>query len=150
MPFVLDEASYRIDKNSFPTAEEAEQRAGEAARILGRAVNVYELIGGELLFAFRVMPDGAVERENPLDDPMPGTEIKPASPAVLGSVLDQIDVLADDAELNGQLGLSTSLDHLHSRIEAGDHEGVKEIARKIKEEAPMFNLPEFETEPGRS
>ena len=64
--FVIDEASFRIDKTSFPTSDEAEKRAGEAARMLGRAINVYELVGGELPFAFRVMPDGTVETENPL------------------------------------------------------------------------------------
>lgn len=85
MPYyVLDESSYRTDKNTFPSPDEAKDRAEEAARILGRPVTVYELLNQALHFAFRVHPDGRVcER-----DPLPQHQaIEPTAPAVLGRVV---------------------------------------------------------------
>ena len=35
--YVLDESSYRIDKNTFPTADEAKDRAAEACGGVGVA-----------------------------------------------------------------------------------------------------------------
>lgn len=106
MPFVLDESSYRVDKTVFPTAEEAEQRAAEAARVLGRAINVYELLDQMLNFAFRVLPDGSVEEDNPLTDP--ATEnVAPTSPAVLGTVLDDV---AEVLEQRSSLDLAAEVD----------------------------------------
>lgn len=84
--FVLDESSYRIDKTNFPTREEAEQKAGEAARILGRAISVYTLINGELLLSFKVNPDGTVSYDDATHDPMKEETVDQPTTPILGDV----------------------------------------------------------------
>jgi len=135
--YVIDESSYRIDKTAFPTKEEAEQRAAEAARILGRAVNVYELLAGELHFAFRVLPDGNPDMNNPLDTDHSGDVIKTESPAVLGTaferVLAELDDLAEKLELQGNTDLSLQVDKAvaHAR-KTGNIDGASVLAAKLK------------------
>lgn len=129
--YVIDESSFRIDKTSFPTADEAKQRAGEAARILGRAINVYELLAGELHFAFRVMPDGGVEDENPLTAPEAGGyQIEPAAPVALGE-LEIFDGVAEALEAAGQLRLATQVD-IEAKRREGALAGVAAIAAQLK------------------
>jgi len=109
MYYVIDESSYRIDKTSFASSEEAESRAAEAAKILGRAINVYALQAGELNFAFRVMPDGTVEDVNPLTEPQAGGEqIEPTAPVALGAIFDEVSEALESA---GQLKLAAAVDH---------------------------------------
>ena len=112
MPYVLDESSFRIDKTVFPTDDEAKQRAGEAARILGRPISVYELNAGELHFAFRVMPDGETDEEQPTVDPQPGDTIEPSAPAVLGRTRHAImfDSVAQVLEDAGRPDLAAAID----------------------------------------
>ena len=115
MYYVIDESSFRIDKTSFPSAEEAEARAGEAARIVGRAVNVYALQAGELNFAFRVLPCGTVEETNPLTEPQAGgQEIEPAGPVALG-VFDRV---AEALETAGQVKLAAAVDQQATKVMA--------------------------------
>jgi hypothetical protein len=136
--YVIDESSYRIDKTSFPTKEEATQRAAEASRILGRAINVYELLSGELHFAFRVMPDGTTDSTNPLDPQVGGEEIKPASPAVLGSfgrTLAILDDLAETFEARGNVDLAVKIDKAaaHAR-KTGNFNAASILAARVKAE----------------
>lgn len=138
MSYVIDESSYRVDKTNYPTSEEAEQRASEAARILGRAVNVYELAAGELHFAFRVMPDGSTQKENPLTDTEPGSQVEPAGPVVMGSLeqaLADLDEAAEKVEQQGNLELATEIDRAaqHAR-ETGNVSGAAVLAAKLKAE----------------
>lgn len=115
--FVIDESSYRIDKTSFPTAEEAEQRAGEAARILNRAINVYELLEGELHFAFRVLPCGDVETEQPTVDPDTGDQIVQEYP-VLGDITAELDLITEELEAKGATELAARLDRVVHKLTA--------------------------------
>jgi hypothetical protein len=116
MAYVLDESSYRIDKNTFPTADEAQDRAGEAARILGRPVTVYELVNQELHFAFRVHPDGRKCKRNPLPEHEP---IEPTAPAVLGR-RELLDTVAEVLEQQGRFDLAAALDAEDEVVGADD------------------------------
>ena len=133
--YVIDESSFRVDKTSFPTAEEAEQRAAEAARIKGQAVNVYELIGGELHFAFRVMPDGSTENENPLTDPASGDMIEPATEVALSSREEILDQVAESLETIGEVDLAAAVDRERAKSpkKRPPHKGVAGIAAKLME-----------------
>ncbi len=129
--FVIDESSYRIDKTAFPSEEEAEQRAAEAARILGRSINVYELLEGELHFAFRVMPDGSTEKENPLiTEPGDDTQVEAPNHAILGK-LDILDEVAETLEGAGQVQLASRVDEERSRISSSPQRGHAGIASKL-------------------
>jgi hypothetical protein len=116
MAYVLDESSYRIDKNTFPTADEAQDRAGEAARILGRPVTVYELVNQELHFAFRVHPDGRKCKRDPLPEHEP---IEPTAPAVLGR-RELLDTVAEVLEQQGRFDLAAALDAEDEVVGADD------------------------------
>jgi len=84
--WILDESSYRIDKTNFPNREEAEQKAGEAARILGRPISVYQLLKGELIFDFKVLPDGSISKNDSTIEPVKDETVKnPPSTPILGS-----------------------------------------------------------------
>lgn len=134
MPYVLDESSYRIDKNTFPTSDEASDRAAETARILGRAITVYELTGGELHFAFRVMPDGTIDETNPLPENEP---VEPASPAVLGR-MELLDTIAETLERAGRPDLAAAVDRDAVGDEAvaqeGPEAGIRKMAERLKQE----------------
>jgi len=137
MPYVLDESSYRIDKNTFPTADEAEERAEETARILGRPITVYELVAQELHFAFRVMPDGTVDDTNPLPEHVP---VQPSAPAVLGTAKrpELLDWVAETLERAGRPELALAIDREAAEDEAvavdGPERGVREIVERLKQE----------------
>lgn len=135
MPYVLDESSYRIDKNTFPSSDEASDRAAEASRILGRPITVYELTGGELHFAFRVMPDGTVDETNPLPE---GQPVEPEAPAVLGRV-ELLDTIAETLERAGRPDLAAAVDRdVVAEDEAvaqeGPEAGIRRIAERLKQE----------------
>jgi len=134
MPYVIDESSYRIDKTNFPTSEEAERRAGEAARMLGRAINVYELLAGELHWAFRVLPDGSVEESNPLEPEQSGEVVEEGMP-VLGE-LEVLDQVAEVLEQKGKLGLAAAVDQARAKLAtkpaAVPPKGVAAIAAVVK------------------
>lgn len=115
MRYVLDTSSFRTDKTSFFTPEEAEERAGEASRILNRPINVYELEAGELLFTFRVMPDGSVEKENPLSDQEAGGAEIDSEVPVLGSA-ELLDVVAEIMEAEGKIELAAVVDAQRAQI----------------------------------
>ncbi len=122
MPYVLDESSFRVDKTVFPTAEEAEQRAAEAARIVGRPIAVYELVDQELGFAFRVMPDGTRDETQPTVDVPPGHVEEPSAPAILGRTRDAVmfdeatfDSIAEVMEQAGRLDLAAEVDSFVSK-----------------------------------
>ena len=134
MPFVLDESSYRIDKNTFPTAEEAQDRAGEAARILGRPITVYELLNQTLHFAFRVHPDGRVCERNPLPEHV---AIEPTAPAVLGyrSRRELFDAIAEVLERQGRFDLAAALDADGEAVaKDGPEFGLRSIVDRLKQE----------------
>jgi hypothetical protein len=137
MPYVLDESSYRIEKNTFPTAEEAKNRAAEAARILGRPVTVYELIAQHLHFAFRVMPDGSVDQTEPLPVHIP---VKPSAPAVLGRRVTArsskpkgrlLDAVAEALEAAGRMDLAAEIDKEAVAKDSLD-EGLRAIVDELK------------------
>lgn len=142
MPYVLDESSYRIEKNTFPTEEEAKERAEEAARILGRPITVYELAGQELHFAFRVKPCGEVDETNPLPEHVP---VEPSAPAVLGEKKrkvverpDLYDTVAETLERAGRADLAAQIDRQRveaSAIEKRRDRAIGDMVRKLKEGA---------------
>lgn len=136
MAYVLDESSYRIDKNTFPTREEAQQRAEEAARILGRPVTVYELLNQELLFAFRVRPCGEVDETNPL----PNHEAEQSrAPAVLGRRA-VFDTVADLLEQAGRVDLAAQVDQENEAVALDDPtDGIRKIVDVLKKD-PAVNL----------
>lgn len=137
MPYVLDESSYRTDKNTFPTADEAKERAEEAARILGRPITVYELVSQELHFAFRVLPCGAVDETNPLPEHVP---VEPA-PVVLGSRkrkpkrrTDLYDTIAETLERSGRADLAAVIDRQRveaSAIDKQRDDAIGQMAREL-------------------
>lgn len=163
--YVLDGSAYQTHNNSFHTPEEAEDVAAMSALTLGRAINVYQLIAGELIFAFRVMPDGSVEDDNPLADPMPGDQIDPPSPIIKGSApssfdhlqfggnpstfpslsrgnsarLDHLDDAAEALEKEGEIALSISIDQARHEAESGNDDGLSEVGRLVKKYAPKFS-----------
>lgn len=113
MPYVLDESSYRVDKTVFYDEADAKQRAEEAARILGRPVNVYTLENRELHFHCRVLPDGTVEETNPLTEAPEGHEEPTHSPAVLGRLsVRTADAVAQVLERVGRLDLAAQVDRM--------------------------------------
>lgn len=131
MAYVLDESSYRIDKNTFPTADEAQDRAGEAARILGRPVTVYELVNQELHFAFRVHPDGRKCERNPLPEHEP---IEPTAPAVLGR-RELLDTVAEVLEQRGRFDLAAALDAEDEAVaKEGPEAALRDIVDQLKQD----------------
>jgi len=128
--YVIDESSYRVDKTNFPTLEEAQQKAGEAARILNRPINVYQLSAGELNFSVRVMPDGGIEHENPLTNPGPTDTIGPTMPS-----LGKVQVLDEVAEVLEQAGKPD----LAAKVDAEAHtfknapRGTAAVAHRLKD-----------------
>lgn len=138
MPYVLDESSYRIEKNTFPSEEEAKDRAEEAARILGRAITVYELLNQELHFAFRVMPDGSVDKTNPLPEHEP---VEPAAPVAIGSAepeaagsvqwIDLFDAIAETLEQSGRPDLAAEIDR-EAVATDGPDESIKKMVYELK------------------
>lgn len=139
MPFVLDESSYRIEKNTFPDREEAKNRAEEAARILGRPVTVYELLAQELHFAFRVMPDGSTDETDPLPEHV---AVQPEAPAVLGSPRDRrgvLDAVAEALEHAGRPDLAAEVDRENEAVALDTEEGLRKIADQLKRD-PTLNV----------
>lgn len=131
MAYVLDESSYRIDKNTFPTTEEAQDRATEAARILGRPVTVYELVDRALHFAFRVHPDGRKCERNPLPEHEP---IEPTAPAVLGR-RELFDTVAEVLEQQGRFDLAAALDADDELVaKAGPDAAIRSIVDQLKQD----------------
>lgn len=131
MAYVLDESSYRIDKNAFPTAEEAQDRAAEAARILGRPITVYELLNQTLHFAFRVHPDGRKCERNPLPEHEP---IEPTAPAVLGR-RELFDTIAEVLEQQGRFDLAAALDADGEVVaKAGPDAAIRSIVDQLKQD----------------
>lgn len=143
--YVLDEASYRIDKNTFPTADEAQDRAAEAARILGRPITVYELLNQELHFAFRVQPDGTKCECNPLPE---HEAIEPTAPAVLGRTVttaaskptfrsrrELLDAIAETLEQHGRFDLAAAIDAEDEVVaKDGPEIGLRSIVDMLKQE----------------
>jgi len=113
MPYVLDESSYRVDKTVFPTADEAEERAAEAARILNRPITVYVLQNQVLDFAFRVLPDGTRDQDNPTVDAPSGVVVDNPAPAVLGRRAAVLDTVAEFLERRGHVRLAAYVDSLN-------------------------------------
>lgn len=142
--YVIDESSYRIDKTSFPSAEEAEQRAGEAARIVNRAISVYEMLEGELHFAFRVMPCGKVETDQPTVDPDSGDQIVQEYP-VLGAVVAELDLITEELEAKGAVQLAARVDRVVGKLTADRvSPGVKMLVAslgKIKQTVKAASQP---------
>ncbi len=143
--FVIDESSLRIDKTSFPTSEEAEQRAAEAARIVGRAINVYELQEGVLNFAFRVLPDGTVEKDNPLSDAEPGDQIEPAAPVALGEAIAKFDQIAEDLESRGDLATANRITAAVQHLVDHKNDGKLWLGVKRSVVAGKYELAEIVT-----
>lgn len=136
MPFVLDESSYRIEKNTFPLREEAKNRAEEAARILGRPVTVYELVAQELHFAFRVMPDGSEDSTDPLPEHV---AVQPEAPAVLGR-RQLLDAVADALERAGRPDLAVQVDQDNEAVALdGPDDMTRQIVDELKRD-PSLNL----------
>lgn len=125
--WIIDESSYRTDKTAFPTEEEAIQKAGEAARILGRPIAVYKLMAQDfaaenthptydsrLQHAGRVHPDGTWEEG---DSPLAQHEaVQPTAPAVLGMVIAELDAVAEELEAAGERELSTEVDQVAAEL----------------------------------
>jgi hypothetical protein len=135
MPYVLDESSYRIDRNHFPSKGEAQDRAAECARILGRSVSVYELVGQKLLFAFRVLPDGKIDKTNPLVDHKP---IEPESPVIVGQALARLDEAAEFLENAGRFDLAAAVDRAAAASQettGSVDDGLEEMAAKLLQRA---------------
>lgn len=129
--YVIDESSYRIDKTSFPTAEEAEQRAGEAARIVNRSISVYELLEGELHFAFRVMPCGEVAHDQPTVNPDSGDQITQEYP-VLGEVVAELDSITEALEAKGAVALAARVDRVVGKLSVDRMSpGIKKLAASM-------------------
>lgn len=137
MAYVLDESSYRIEKNTFPTREEAHQRAEEAARILGRPVTVYELLNQELHFAFRVRPCGEVDET----DPFSHHEAEPVlSPAVLGRRQALLDAIAEALEQAGRPDLAAQVDCENEAVAIDSpDDGIRKIVDDLKND-PTINF----------
>jgi hypothetical protein len=130
--YVIDESSYRIDKTSFPTAEEAEQRAGEAARIVNRSISVYELLEGELHFAFRVLPDGAVEKDQPTVDPDSGDQITQEY-HILGEVVAELDSITEALEAKGAVALAARVDRVVHQLSTREPSpGLRRLVASLK------------------
>lgn len=152
--FVLDESSYRVDKSAFETQDEAKQYAAEAARILGRAINVYELLNGELMFVFRVRPDGSTDTIN-LSEPMPDSTLPPATQVVKGrnrssepsgsaaraaKARDRalLDNVADALERAGRTDLAAHVDFHNAGVTSATHgidDGITRLARALKDKS---------------
>lgn len=133
MPYVLDESSYRLAKNTFSCREEARISAESAAVRLGRPITVYELVAQELHFAFRVMPDGSVDQTDPLPNHI---AVEPSAPAVLGSpVLDEV---AEVLEQQGRFDLAAAIDEANEALAVdGPDVGIGKIAKLLKQDAEL-------------
>jgi len=141
--FVLDESSYRLEKNAFETEEEAKQFATEAARILGRPITVYQLVAQELMFAFRVLPDGSTDMTD-LSDVESGETVEPATQVVKGMVTasasmddrDLFDAIAETLERAGRADLAAQVDREAEEEEAnakpdGPEKAIERVARRL-------------------
>lgn len=115
--FVLDESSKEVLNNSFWSAEEAEVQAARSAKKLGRPINVYELVNGELMFAFRVRPCGKVETEGTNGDLTSSGDQVMTSPFVLGRS-DILDHVAEFLERKGHFKLAAEVDAERSKLSA--------------------------------
>lgn len=130
--FVIDESSYRTDKTSFPTAEEAQQRAAEAARIVNRPINVYQMQEGALNFAFRVMPCGDVEYDQPTVEPETGDQIEQEYP-VLGEVVKELDSITEALEAKGATELASRVDRVVHKLTSNRvSPGVRSLVKRMK------------------